>query len=150
MTIPRGNGVRERLIKHKDTKGTKTQRRPPSKSYLRRPSLCLCALCVFVPFVSLCLINLSSEDRRQLMRRNDLELVVGAVARFLVRAPSSELRGVTEPAALHVVVGYFDHQLGTQRFPGQILALAPAALGAGHTTSGLTVFRSIIGRVFPG
>src|SRR2546427_12880088 len=84
------------------------------------------------------------------MRRNDLELVVGAVARFLVRAPSSELRGVTEPAALHVVVGYFDHQLGTQRFPGQILALAPAALGAGHTTSGLTVFRSIIGPVLPG
>src|SRR5438132_13796307 len=94
--------------------------------------------------------EIPSENRRQLMRRNDLELVVGAVARFLVRAPSSELRGVTEPAALHVVVGDFDHQLGTQRFPGQILALAPAALGARHTTSGLTVFRSVLRPVFPG
>ncbi|PYS27760.1 MAG: hypothetical protein DMG11_15255, partial [Acidobacteria bacterium] len=36
-------------FKHKDTKGTKTRRRPPSR-------IVLCGLlCVFVPFVSLCL-----------------------------------------------------------------------------------------------
>ena len=39
-------------------------------------------------------------------------------------------------AALHVVVGDFDHQLGTQRLPRQILALAPAALAARHALPG--------------
>src|SRR4030095_7134995 len=37
---------------------------------------------------------------------------------------------MTEAVALHVVVSDFDYEFGTQRLPGQGLALAPAALGA--------------------
>src|SRR5438128_1207604 len=72
------------------------------------------------------------EDRRQLVRRDDLELVEGAVARLLVGTPPAELRRVTEPAALHVVVGDLDHQLRPQRLPGKIFPLAPAAHRSGH------------------
>ena len=65
------------------------------------------------------------------MRRDDLELRVGAVARRLVRPPAPELRGVAEARALHVVVGDLDDELGSQRLPREVLALAPAALRAG-------------------
>ncbi len=74
----------------------------------------------------------AGENRHQLLRRNDFELGIGAVARLLVGAPSAKLRHVTEAAALHVLVGDFDHQLGPQRLPRQVLALAPAALAARH------------------
>ena len=63
---------------------------------------------------------------------DDLELRVGAVARRLVGAPAAELRGVAEARALHVVVGDLDHELGAQRLPREVLALAPAALRARH------------------
>ena len=59
---------------------------------------------------------------------HDLELRVGAVARLLVGAPAPELRGVAEARALHVIVGDLDDELGAQRLPREILALAPAAL----------------------
>jgi hypothetical protein len=39
---------------------------------------------------------------------------------------------VSKAAALHVFVGDFDDEFWTQRFPGQILALAPAALAPRH------------------
>ena len=55
----------------------------------------------------------ATEDLCQLLRRDNFELGIGAVARLLVRAPPSKLRYVTEAAALHVVVSDFDHQLGT-------------------------------------
>ena len=76
------------------------------------------------------------EDRRQLVRRDHLELGEGAVARPLVVAPAAKLRGVAEAAALHVVVGDLDDQLRTERLPGQVLALAPAARCAGPALSG--------------
>ena len=74
----------------------------------------------------------------QLLRRNHFELSIRAVARLLVGAPPAKLRHVTEARALHVLVGDFDHQLGPQRLPRQILALAPAALAAGHAMPGFT------------
>ena len=49
---------------------------------------------------------------------------------------------VAEAAALHVLVGNFNHQLGTQRLPGQVFALAPAALAAGHATPSFTSLES--------
>ena len=56
---------------------------------------------------------------------------------------------MTEAAALHVVVSDFDYQLRPQRLPGQVLALAPAALAAGHAM--LSFIRdSMLGPVFPG
>src|SRR4051812_20583508 len=75
------------------------------------------------------------EDFGQLLRCDDLELREGAVARLLVGAPPSKLRGVPETTALHVVVGNLDHQLRTQRLPRKVLALAPAAHPTGHALS---------------
>ena len=49
---------------------------------------------------------------------------------------------MTEAGALHVLVSNFHHQLGSQWLPGQVLALAPAALAAWHT------FDAFIGRTF--
>jgi hypothetical protein len=57
------------------------------------------------------------ENRFQLLRRNDFELGIGAVAGLFVRSPSAELRRMTESASLHMVVSDFHHQLGSQWFP---------------------------------
>jgi hypothetical protein len=51
------------------------------------------------------------ENRRQFVRWNHFELCVGTVARLLVRPPSSKVRHMPEACALHVLVGYFHHQL---------------------------------------
>ena len=45
---------------------------------------------------------------------------------------------MAETAALHVLIGHLDDEFGTQRLPGEILALAPAALAAGHAMFGGT------------
>jgi len=89
------------------------------------------------------------EDVRKLVRRYDLELRVGAIARLLVGAPPSKLRGVTKAAALHVVVSHLDHQIGAKRFPGEILALAPATLCAGYPTARGFGFADHVGPVLP-
>jgi len=48
------------------------------------------------------------EDLHQLLRWNDFQLRIGAVAGLLVGAPSSKLSHVTKPAALHVFIGHLD------------------------------------------
>src|SRR5882672_7521794 len=57
------------------------------------------------------------KNCRQFLRRNDLELSIGAVVRLFVAPPSAKLRRMTKAVPLHVVVCDFDHQFGTQRFP---------------------------------
>src|SRR6516225_10080874 len=89
------------------------------------------------------------ENRRQLLRGNDFELRVGAVARLLVCAPPSKMRYVTEAGALHVLLGDFDHQFGSQRLPREVLALTPAALAARHTMAGFTGCEFPLGPVPP-
>ena len=74
------------------------------------------------------------------MRRNDLELSVGAIAWLLIFSPSAELCGMTESVALHVVVSDFHHQLGPERLPRQILSLTPAALAARHAADSFSGF----------
>src|SRR5258708_22761737 len=76
------------------------------------------------------------ENLHQFLRGNDLELTVGAVARLLVGAPSAKMRGMTKPGALHVLVSDFNHKLRAQWLPGQVLALAPAALASWHPMAG--------------
>src|SRR6516225_11358430 len=78
----------------------------------------------------------SRKDRHQLLRWNHFELRVGAVARLLVGAPSSKLRHVTEASSLHMLICDLNHEFRSERFPGQILALTPAALAARHSTAG--------------
>src|ERR1041384_3621466 len=75
-----------------------------------------------------------------LLRRNYLELIIGAIARAFVLAPSSKLRGVTKAAALHVIVSDFNHKLRPQRLPGQIFARAPAALATRDAMLAFIVF----------
>src|SRR5207249_10170138 len=62
-------------------------------------------------------LALLREDGCELLRRDDLELRKGAVARILVRAPPAKLGSMAEAAALHVIVGDLDDELGTQRLP---------------------------------
>src|SRR5262245_42640546 len=78
----------------------------------------------------------AGENCQQLLRRNDFELSICTVAWLPVRAPPSKLGHVTEAHALHVLVGDLDYELGSQRFPRQVLALAPAALATGHAAFG--------------
>src|SRR5688572_11115580 len=68
----------------------------------------------------------------QLVGRRDLELVVAAVPRLLVRPPPQEDGGVAEAVALQMVVLHLADALDAQGFPGEVLAGAPAALRAGH------------------
>src|SRR5438045_9221137 len=70
----------------------------------------------------------SREDLCQLVRWHDLELRIRAVTRTLVATPAAELRRVPKAASLHVVVRHLGDELGPKRLPGQVLALAPAAL----------------------
>src|SRR6185369_5790382 len=83
------------------------------------------------------------ENLRQLLRRNHLELLVGAILWLLVRTPATELRGVTEAIALHVIVRNLEHQLGTNRLPRQIFAATPATLATGHPMWRVIVLRKI-------
>src|SRR5271154_5006429 len=76
--------------------------------------------------------QVSSENRFQLVRRNDFKLRVGAIARVLVGPPLPELRHMAESRALHMLVCNFDYQLGPERLPRQILAVAPTALTSRH------------------
>src|SRR5215831_13721209 len=72
------------------------------------------------------------EDRAELGRRSDLQLVVAAILGPPVRSPAQERRRVTEAVALQVVVLDLAHALDAQGLPGEVLACAPAALSAGH------------------
>ena len=76
--------------------------------------------------------DVSRENRFQLVRRNDFKLRVGAIARLLVGPPLPELRHMTESRPLHMLVCNFDYQLGSERLPRQILAVAPTALTSRH------------------
>src|SRR5262245_55949279 len=80
----------------------------------------------------------ATKNRHQLLRWNHFELGIGAIGGLLVRAPSAKARHMTEACALHVFVSDFDHQLGPQRLPGQVLALAPAALASRYAMPGFT------------
>ena len=53
------------------------------------------------------------KNRRQLVGRNDFELIEGTVLWALVGAPTAKLRRVPEAVALHMVVGDLDDELGT-------------------------------------
>src|SRR5205809_209772 len=68
-----------------------------------------------------------TEYLLELVGRRDLELVVAAVARLLVRAPPQEDRRVAEPRSLHVVVLDLADALDAERLPRKIFARAPPA-----------------------
>src|SRR5260221_3938722 len=55
----------------------------------------------------------SGENSRQLVWWDNLELIVHAIARTLVVAPTAKLRGVSKAISLHVIVGNLHDQLRT-------------------------------------
>src|SRR5262249_48551340 len=75
---------------------------------------------------------LLAEDRRQLVGRRHLELIVAAVLRGSVGPPAQERRRVPETTALQVIVLHLADALDAKRLPGQVLARVPAALRARH------------------
>src|SRR5260370_2061397 len=89
------------------------------------------------------------KDRTQFVRRYDFKLVISALARLLVVAPPSKMRHVPEASTLHVLISDLGHQLGPQRFPRQVLPLAPSALAARNAMPGFTVSRYMLRPFFP-
>src|SRR5882757_9665796 len=88
-----------------------------------------------------CSLSAVGENCCQFLRWNDLQLSVGTVTGLLVGPPAAKLRGMAKAVSLHVVVCYFDHQLRTQRLPGEILPLTPSALPARHALHALVGHR---------
>src|SRR4051794_32960415 len=76
--------------------------------------------------------QLGGQHVGQVVGNGLLQLVVAAALRIAVGAPATELGGVPEPPALHVVVGDLDHEVGPQRREAEVLALTPPALRPGH------------------
>src|SRR6266571_568302 len=74
----------------------------------------------------------SAKDAFQLVSGCDFQLIVAAVLRAFVEAPANEMRSVTKPRALHVIVRDFANALRTQRLPAQILAAIPPASASRH------------------
>src|SRR5438874_3862120 len=87
------------------------------------------------------------ENRRQLVRRDDFQLIEGALLRLLVEPPTAKLRCVATTRPLHMVISDLDHQLRTKRFPSEILALAPAAQTARTALTALVVQGPILPRM---
>ncbi len=73
-----------------------------------------------------------AEDLLELVSRRDLELIVPARCRRLVRPPSLKDRRVAEAVPLHVVVLDLTHALDPERLPREIFSGAPPALAAWH------------------
>src|SRR5438094_9465995 len=84
-------------------------------------------------------LSLAREKHRQLVRRDDFQLIEGALLRLLVEPPAAKLRCVAKPCPLHMVISDLDHQLRTKRLPSEILALAPAAQTARTPLTALVV-----------
>src|SRR6516165_2095542 len=90
------------------------------------------------------------KNLSQFLRRDHLKLRIAAVLRRLVFSPAPKLCGVTKTLPLHVVVRNLHNQLRPQRFPRQILTLAPAALAAWHSATSPTLPSFAFGPRLPG
>src|SRR5438874_565516 len=75
---------------------------------------------------------MQTEDRGELGRRSDLELIVAAVRGSPVGTPAEEDGRVAEAIALHVIVLHLADTLDPEWLPREILARAPATLPARH------------------
>src|SRR5213078_947484 len=113
MMIRPGNGGRKGAIRKRISRGDAAS-----------PAL---GLSPVWPRLERVALSPARKNRRQLVRRDDFQLIEGALLRLLVEPPAAKLRCVAKTLPLHMVIGDLDHQLRTKRFPSEILALAPAA-----------------------
>src|SRR3954452_10498830 len=74
--------------------------------------------------------SVDTENPSEVVAHRLLQLLIAARLGVAVGAPPAELCGVSEPPTLHVVVGDLEDALGPQGREREVLALAPAALGA--------------------
>src|SRR5579884_368905 len=74
------------------------------------------------------------HDCRQVEVLGRLQLVVGALTGALVRPPPQEARRVPEPITLELLESDFTYQLRTERNPGGVASLRPAARRAGRSS----------------
>src|SRR5262245_64510681 len=77
-----------------------------------------------------------AEHALELVGRRDLELIVAAIPRPLVRAPAPELRGVAKSGALNVVGGDVHDAVGPERSTAQGLPPMPYYAPASATLGG--------------
>src|ERR1700738_167109 len=89
------------------------------------------------------------EDDGEFLGRDDFELGEGAALRAAVGTPAAEESHVAEAAGLRVFVGDFDNELGTEGFPRQVFAIAPAALRAGHAVGFVLALGTVFDPVAP-
>src|SRR5262249_2232174 len=76
-----------------------------------------------------------AENAVQLGGGRDFQLIVAAVLRALVWTPAQELRGMSEPSPLHVVVRDLTDALRPERLPAQIFPAVPPAGRTGQPLS---------------
>src|SRR5215207_4805025 len=72
-----------------------------------------------------------TQDSSEVVAHRLLQLLIAARLRIAVVAPALELGGMAKAPALHVVVLHLKHPLRSQRREAEVLAGAPATLGAG-------------------
>ncbi len=80
------------------------------------------------------------EDGLQFFGRDNFKLSEVAGSWFAVGAPPAEVGHMPEASALHMLVRDLNYQFWTERLPGKILALAPAAFAAGHAMFAVDFF----------
>src|SRR5260370_3475883 len=103
----------------------------PGRGSASTCSTCL-KICVRRRKRSIRISRLPFKNLLKLVRSRDVELIVAAVRRRLVRSPPQERRGVAESIALHIVGLDLADALDAQLPPRETLARAPPALTAGH------------------
>src|SRR5215211_6536767 len=77
------------------------------------------------------LVQAPGEDVGDVERRRLVELREAAGGGVAVGAPAHELRRVSKPSALQIVVAHLDDPLGTQRHEREVLLWVPAAPAVG-------------------
>lgn len=75
---------------------------------------------------------------------------VGTAGGFFVKAPALEVGHMAEAAGLDVLVGHLDDAFGANGFPGEVFAVAPAALCAGHAVFLILAVGAILFPIAPG
>ena len=68
-----------------------------------------------------------AEDPGELLRHGNLQLGVGARARFAIAPPAAKRGGVTKPVTLEMVVADLAHQLRRHGLPREVLLRVPPA-----------------------
>src|ERR1700733_13445512 len=90
------------------------------------------------------------KNLHQFLRGYYFELSISAVTRRFIHAPSSKLCRMSKPGALHMLISDLYHQLGAQRLPRQVLAMAPSTLASWYAMLSFVAFGFVLRQRHPG